>query len=57
MSQPTTPSPLLKLFAQYLKKVPDPRSQQGQSYPLNTLLALTFLGLIANCTNAAGLAR
>jgi hypothetical protein len=57
MSQPTNASPLLKLFAQILKKVPDPRSKKGQSYPLNTLLALTFLGLIANCTNAAELAR
>jgi hypothetical protein len=57
MSQPTNPPHLLKLFAQTIKKVPDPRSKQGQSYPLNTLLALIFLGLIANCTNAAELAR
>jgi len=57
MSRSTQSAPLLKLFAQCLNKVPDPRSKQGQSYPLHTLLALTFLGLIANCTNAAELAR
>jgi hypothetical protein len=56
MSQPTNSPHLLNRFAQVLKKVPDPRSKRG-SYPLTTLLALTFLGLIANCTNAAELAR
>ena len=30
---------------------------QTRFYPLTTLLALTFLGLIANCTNAIELAR
>jgi hypothetical protein len=57
MSRSTQSAPLLQLFAQCLNKVPDPRSKQGQSYPLHTLLALTFLGLIANCTNPAELAR
>ena len=57
MSPSANSSPLLKLFAQTLHKVPDPRSKQGQSYPLGTLLALTFLGLIGNCTNPAELAR
>jgi hypothetical protein len=52
---PNSPT-LLKLFAQTLKKLPDPRSKRG-SYPLNTLLALTFLGLLANCTNPTELAR
>jgi len=57
MSPSANSSPLLNLFAQTLNKVPDPRSKQGQSYPLGTLLALTFLGLIGNCTNPAELAR
>ena len=56
MSQPTNSPHLLNRFAQALNKVPDPRSKRG-SYPLTTLLALTFLGLIANCTNVAELAR
>ena len=56
MSQPQNSPHLLKLFAQTLNKVPDPRRKRG-SYPLATLLALTFLGLIANCTNPTELAR
>ena len=56
MFPPENSSQLLKLFAQALKKVPDPRRKRG-SYPLATLLALTFLGLIANCTNPSELAR
>ena len=46
MSPSENSSQLLKLFAQALKKVPDPRRKRG-SYPLATLLALTLLGLIA----------
>jgi len=56
MSPSENSSQLLKLFAQALKKVPDPRRKRG-SYPLATLLALTLLGLIANCTNPSELAR
>jgi hypothetical protein len=37
----------LALFAQYLNKVPDPRSQQGTSHPRSTLLAVLLLGLLA----------
>jgi hypothetical protein len=37
--------------------VPDPRSKQGQSYTPHTLLALTILGLLANCTNPTELQR
>ena len=57
MSQPTNSPHLLNLFAQALKKVPDPRSKRGQSHPFHTLLALTLLGLIANCTNPTELQR
>jgi len=47
----------LKLFVQFLKKVPDPRSRRGQSHLLHTLLTLTLLGLLANCTNPTELQR
>jgi len=47
----------LKLFVQCLKKVPDPRSKRGKSYLLSSLLALTILGLIANCKNPTELQR
>ena len=57
MSPSTNSVPLLKLFAQCLKKVPDPRSRQGQSHSLHVLLAITILGLLANCTNPTELQR
>jgi len=47
MSQSIAPQ-ALKLFASCLKTVPDPRSKRGISHPLRTLLALVFLGLLAN---------
>jgi hypothetical protein len=54
----TKPNPhSLKLFVQCLKKVPDPRSKRGKSYPFATLLALTILGLLANCKNPTELQR
>jgi hypothetical protein len=55
MSQLENPS--LIHFVQCLKQVPDPRSKQGVSHPFPTILAVTFLGLLANVTNPAALAR
>ena len=52
-----SPPDILKLFVQCLHKVPDPRSKHGQSHSFPTLLALTLLGLIANCTNPTELQR
>ena len=57
MSTPLSHPKSLKQFVQCLKKVPEPRSKRGKSYPLATLLALTILGLIANCTNPTELQR
>jgi hypothetical protein len=55
MSSPTPDS--LTAFVQCIKKVPDPRSERGQSHPFHTVLALILLGLIANCTNPTELQR
>jgi hypothetical protein len=55
MSSPTPDS--LTAFVQSINKVPDPRSERGQSHPFRTILALIFLGLIANCTNPTELQR
>ena len=46
-----------KHFVRCLKKVPDPRSKQGQSHPFATILAIIFLGLLANKTNLAEIQR
>jgi hypothetical protein len=47
----------LALFAQCLKKVPDPRSKQGTSHPCSTLLAVVILGLLAKVSTPAEIAR
>jgi hypothetical protein len=47
----------LTLFAQCLKKVPDPRSKQGISHPCSTLLAVVLLGLLAKVSTPAEIAR
>jgi hypothetical protein len=47
----------LALFAQCLKKVPDPRSKQGTSHPFSTLLAVVLLGLLAKVSTPAEIAR
>ena len=51
------PSRTLAIFVECLKKVPDPRSQRGQGHTFRTVLALIFLGLLANCTTPSGLQR
>jgi hypothetical protein len=53
---PSAP-PALALFAQCIKKVPDPRSKQGTSHPCSTLLAVLFLGLLAQVSSPAEIAR
>jgi len=55
-TSPATPNSL-QIFAQCLKKVPDPRSKHGKSHQFSTILALVFLGLIANVTTTAELQR
>lgn len=57
MSKKRSKSETLKLFTQCLKKVPDPRSKQGTWQPFPTILALVFLGLIANVTSIQQTAR
>ena len=56
-----SPSPCapdaLTLFAQCLKTVPDPRSKQGTSHPCSTLLAVVLLGLLAQVSTPAEIAR
>jgi hypothetical protein len=47
----------LQHFVRSLKKIPDPRSQQGQSHPFPPLLALLVLGLIGNITTLAEIQR
>jgi hypothetical protein len=49
MSQPVS----LEIFVDCLKKVPDPCSKQGVSHQFSTILALTFLGLLANVSARA----
>jgi hypothetical protein len=44
-------------FVQCLAQVPDPRSKRGVSHPFPTILAITFLGLLAHVTTPSGLAR
>ena len=40
-------------FVDCLSDVPDPRSKQGVSHPFPTILAITFLGLLANVRTPA----
>jgi hypothetical protein len=47
----------LEIFVQCLKKVPDPRSKRGISQPFQTVLALVFLGLLANLSTLAEIER
>jgi len=42
---------------QCLKKVPDPRSQRGQSHRFLTILAIVLLGLLANPSTLAEIER
>jgi hypothetical protein len=44
-------------FVECLSQVADPRSKQGVSHPFATILAVTFLGLIANVRTPAEIAR
>jgi hypothetical protein len=53
---PSAPNELA-LFAQCLKKVPDPRSKQGTSHPCETLLAVVLLGLLAKVSTPTEIAR
>ena len=55
-TSPSAPD-ALALFAQCLKKVPDPRSKQGTSHPCSTLLAVVLLGLLAKVSTPAEIAR
>ena len=50
-------NPSLAHFVQCLQHVSDPRSKQGVSHPFPTILAVTFLGLIANVNTPAEIAR
>jgi hypothetical protein len=50
-------NPSLTHFVECLSEVPDPRSKQGVSHPIATILAVTFLGLIANVRTPAEIAR
>jgi len=55
-ASPSTPA-TLALFAECLEKVPDPRSKQGVCHPSTTLLAIVLLGLLANVSTPAEIAR
>jgi hypothetical protein len=57
MSTFSCDSNALTLFAQSLKKVPDPRSKQGTTHPCSTLLAVVLLGLLAKVATPAEIAR
>ena len=57
MSPSPSKTETLKLFAQCLKTVSDPRSKHGTHQPFNTILAIIFLGLIGNRNNPATIAR
>jgi hypothetical protein len=48
-----TAPPALKLFAESLAKVPDPRSKQGVCHPSTTLLTIVLLGLLAKVSTPA----
>jgi hypothetical protein len=47
----------LTLFAECLETVPDPRSKQGTIHPSTTILAIVLLGLLANISTPAEIAR
>jgi len=53
----TLKNPSLSHFVDCLNQVPDPRSWRGVSHPFPTILAVTFLGLIANVNTPAEIAR
>ena len=47
----------LEIFAQVLENIPDPRSKYGKSHPFRTILAVVFLGLLANISTLAEIQR
>jgi len=47
----------LEVFVQCLKKIDDPRSKQGISHQFQTILAIVFLGLLANISTLAEIER
>jgi hypothetical protein len=47
----------LEIFVDCLNKVPDPRSKQGVSHQFRTILALVFLGLLAEIPDLAKIQR
>jgi hypothetical protein len=47
----------LEIFADSLKKVPDPRSKQGVSHQFRTILLLVFFGLLAEISDLAKIQR
>jgi len=53
MSQSNT----LEIFVQSLEKIGDPRSKQGVSHQFQTILAIVFLGLLANISALAEIER
>ena len=53
MSHPNS----LEIFVDCLKKVPDPRSKRGTSYPFPAVLAVIFLWLLANVSTLAEIQR
>jgi len=58
MSAPLSSAPrTTELFAQFLKKVPDPRGKHGKSHRFPTILAITLLGLLANLSTLAEIER
>jgi hypothetical protein len=57
MSKSPSAPPALQLFAECLEKVPDPRSQHGTNHPCTTILAVVLLGLLAQVSTPAQIAR
>jgi hypothetical protein len=57
MEVPMSASVSLAIFVDCLNKVPDPRSKQGVSHQFRTILALVFLGLLAEITDLAKIQR
>jgi len=50
-------NPSLSHVVDCLNQVPGPRSRRGVSHPFPTILAVIFLGLIANVNTSAEIAR
>jgi hypothetical protein len=47
----------IEIFVQSLEKIVDPRSKQGVSHHFQTILAIIFLGLLANISTLAEIER